>query len=83
MLKYTKVKTSEKKTDTIQNFVMRIKRGSKRFRLNLGKKATSQISPNITKYAELTNTVIGSDASGILNSSCGFWYLQNILEHLF
>jgi len=59
---------------------MRIKRGSKRFRIILGKTAMLQISPNITKYAELTNTVIGSDDSGMLNSSWGFSYLQNNLR---
>ena len=59
---------------------MRIKKGSKRFRVILSKKVTSIISPNISKYAELTGTIIGSEAAGILNSMWGLSYLHNNLR---
>jgi hypothetical protein len=74
---YTKNTTLEKKCDTVQNFLMRIKRGSKRVRAILCKGEIGIVSANITKYAELTETVINSDWSRILNSSWSFSYLQN------
>jgi len=76
-LKYAKIKTIEKKTDTVQDFLMRIKKGSKRIRKVFEEKIPEVIPPNILKFAELTNTFINVDESRSLNSSWGPSYLQN------
>jgi len=66
-----------KKIDTVQNFLMRIKRGSKRVRKVLSGTHECIVSQNILKFAELTETFINSDQSRVLNSSWGFGYLHN------
>ena len=65
------------KIDSVQNFCMRSKRGSKRYRMVLESSVHLGISPNISKFAELTDTIINEDYSKILNSSWGFSYLTN------
>ena len=56
---------------------MRIKRGSKRVRKILSGKNDECISCNISKYAELTETIIHLENSKILNSSCWYNYFHN------
>jgi len=80
LLKYVKNTTEEKKTDTVKNFLMRTKRGSKRIRKILSGKHECIVSPNILKFAELTDTFINSSQSKILNLSWGFGYLHNSMR---
>jgi len=75
--KYRKNDVKTQKVDTIQNFVMRIKNGSKSVRKILHGGPQKIVSPNIFKYAELTETIIDSAGSFLLNSSWGFSYLSN------
>jgi len=75
--KYKKLENSAKKTDTVQNFLMRIKRGSKRIRKIISDKRDMAVSSNILKFADLTETVIDADSSALLNTSWTFGYLEN------
>jgi len=75
--KYRKAEKKEQKTDTVQNFLMRIKKGSKRIRVVLETPPTSIVSQNMLKYGELTETIIDANQSSLLNSSWGFSYLHN------
>jgi len=78
--KYAKNDKIGKKTDTVQNFLMRIKKGSKRIRRVLEGKSPTLVTQNIYKFAELTNNFINADESRLLNSSWGYGYLQNSLR---
>jgi len=80
LLKYVKNTTEEKKTDTVKNFLMRTKKGSKRIRRILSGKHECIVSPNILKFAELTDTFINSSKSKLLNLSWGFGYLHNSMR---
>ena len=75
--KYSRADAKEKKTDTVQNFLMRIKKGSRRVRAILEKKITATVSSNMVKYAQLTETIIDYKNSEILNSAWSFSYLKN------
>jgi len=75
--KFQKFRNEEKKVDTIQNFIMRIKKGSKRIRNILHGPPHNIVSTNIAKYAELTETFIDSAGSSLLNSAWSFTYLSN------
>jgi len=75
--KFQKIRTEDKKHDTIQNFIMRIKSGSKRIRNILHGPSQIIVSNNIAKYAELTETFIDSAGSSLLNSAWCFTYLSN------
>ena len=66
-----------KKTDTIQNFCMRIKRGCKKFRKILEPTAVEIVSANILRYGEITETIVNSDESTRLNSLWGKNFLDN------
>ena len=77
LLKYQKAEVKEKKTDTVQNFLMRIKKGSKRIRKIFEKKVANFVTSNITKFADLTDTIINCENSAILNSAWTFSYLKN------
>ncbi len=77
ILKYKKNIKNEQKTDTVQNFLMRIKKGSKRIRMVLENVSVSAVSQNMLKYGELTETIIDANQSSLLNSSWGFSYLHN------
>jgi len=74
---YGKFSALDKKTDTVQNFLMRTKRGSKRIRNVLGDGEIGIVSPNILKFAELTEIVINSEESRFLNQCWSFGYLTN------
>jgi len=79
--KFSKNESYEKKTDTVQNFLMRIKRGSKTIRNILQGSHTCTVSQNILKYAELTDTFINADHSSVLNSSwISMGYLHNSVK---
>ena len=75
--KYSRADAKEKKTDTVQNFLMRIKKGSRRVRAILEKKITATVTSNMVKYAQLTETIIDYKNSEILNSAWSFSYLKN------
>jgi len=75
--KYEKNNREEKRVDTVQNFLMRIKKGSKRIRAVLRGTHECIVSANISKFAELTNTFINCEESRILNLAWSFGYLQN------
>jgi len=81
VLKFSKNESYEKKTDTVQNFLMRIKKGSKTIRNILQGSHTCTVSQNIIKYAELTDTFINADHSRVLNSSwVSMGYLHNSVK---
>ncbi len=68
LLKYTKNTAHEKKIDNLQNFCMRIKKGSKKFRKILeGGGGDGGVSGNISKFADLTDVIINGDNSIRLN----------------
>jgi len=67
----------EKKTDTVQNYLMRIKKGSKRIREVFSGKTSHSVSQNMLKYAELTETIINVNNSCLINSSWSYSYLHN------
>ena len=75
--KYAKNALFEKKTDTVQNFLMRIKKGSKTIRKIIQGTHNCVVSANILKYAELTENFINAEESRILNGSWGPGYLHN------
>jgi hypothetical protein len=56
---------------------MRTKKGSSKIRKILRGKPELTVSPNISKYAELTEIIINNEGSGLLNSCWGFSYLKN------
>jgi hypothetical protein len=75
---WQKTGIQEQVVDTPQNFCMRIKKGSKKFRKILS--ATNNrtgISTNCLKFAELIDLVIDTTASARLNS---LWY-YNFLDN--
>jgi len=56
---------------------MRIRRGSKKIRCILNGGELGIVSPNILKFADLTDIVISAESSRILNQSWSFGYLTN------
>jgi len=80
ILKFRKLDKKNLKVDTVQNFLMRTKGGSKRVRKVLCGKSSETVSSNILKYSELTQTIINSRWSALLNNSWSFSYLQNNLR---
>ena len=77
---YKKHTVLDCKTDTVQNFLMRVKRGSRHIRNVLTGSENGVVSQNIFKYAELTETVINAEHSRILNLSWSFGYLTNSVK---
>jgi len=75
--KFTKNNHLEKKIDNVKNFLMRVKKGSKRIRKILTGTHTCVVSPNILKFAELTECIIDAENSSRLNSSWGYSFLHN------
>jgi len=75
--KFKKPDKNDQKCDTVQNFLMRIRKGSKRIRMVMDSPPTSHVSPNMLKYGELTETIIDANNSGILNSSWNYSFLHN------
>jgi len=68
---------NEKRVDTVYNFCMRNKRGSKRYREILNGKNNDLISTNILKLGELLDQVINLESSMRLNSLWTLNYLNN------
>ena len=73
--KYTKENPINKKGTSVQEFVAKIKKGSKRYRAVIEFYVSTQISANITKFAETVDTVIPLKNSQFLNAAWGlpFW----------
>jgi len=68
-IKYGKQNQQEKKTDTLVNFCMRIKKGSKKYRKILTDGGGDLgVSSNVQRYAELAEVIIGSENSKRLNA---------------
>ena len=82
-IKYTKLSANEKKTDTVQNFCMRIKKGCKRFRKIIDPQLPTIVAPNIIRYADVTETFINSDQSCRLNGLWGIHTLENSTKTFF
>jgi len=66
--------------DSVQNFCMRTKKGSKKFRKVLSGNIQKKISTNIAKYADLTDTVINLERSLILNVQWGMNFYDNSMR---
>ena len=80
LTRYQKVLKIEKKTDTVQNFCMRIKKGSKRFRKILDPKSVTIVTPNILSFSEITDTTINWQSSAVLNSLWSKNYFGNYMK---
>ena len=65
--KFQKVEQNYKRVDTVQNFCMRIKRGSKKYRKITTGTVPDIISTNIIRYAETIDQVINLESSKRLN----------------
>ncbi len=66
--KYSKPDLTMKKQDKIENFCMRIKKGSKKFRKILSETPEPIVSSNILRFSEITEIVINAERSQALNS---------------
>jgi hypothetical protein len=75
--KHTKIEYNEKGIDTIQNFCMRIKRGSKKYRKIISGKVINSISGNMTRFSEILDQVINLETSVRLNSQWKPGFLDN------
>jgi hypothetical protein len=74
---FSKNTVLEKKSDSIQNFCMRIRRGSKKFRNILEGPLVLSISTNTKKFSDLIDCVINLDSSVKLNSMWTKNFLDN------
>jgi hypothetical protein len=74
---FKKNDVNEKRTDRIQDFCMRIKKGSKKFRKILTNVGGVGVSGNMQRYADLTDVIINQENSEKLNSLWGNSYLCN------
>ena len=61
----------------IEDFFRTLKKGSKTFKKIMEKTQGIYLPHNTIKYAEITNTVIGAEDSGVLNSIWGKNFLEN------
>jgi len=78
--KFQKRTHEGQKVDTVKDFLMRTKSGSKRVRKILQGKVPDIVSGNMLKFGELTENIVNSHWSATLNSSWGFSYLHNSLK---
>jgi len=74
---YRKIDNNERRRDTVRNFCMRIKRGSKKYRKIISGKTPFTISTNITRYSDIIDQVINLDNSVRLNTQWSCNYLDN------
>jgi len=74
---FSKTDFNRKRTDTVQNFCMRIKKGSKKYREVLTEKHPDVISANILRFAEISDQVINLENSIRLNGLWASNYLDN------
>jgi len=70
MRKYTKLDRNEKRTDYLQNFCMRIRRGSKLYRGVLCPKSAEFVPVNIVNFALICETTVNLEKSIRMN---GLW----------
>jgi len=77
VIKFRKFDNNEKKTDSVQNFCMRIRRGSKKFRKIISGKSPSVISTNIQRLSNILDQVINLENSLRINSQWGLNFLDN------
>ena len=64
---FRKQDQNQKRTETVQNFCMRIKQGSKKYRKILTGTVTDTISTNIIRHADIIDQVINLESSKRLN----------------
>ena len=74
---FSKNTVTEKKSDTVQNFCMRIRRGSKKYRKIIEGPVELHISSNIKKYSDLIDGVINLESSVRINCQWTPTYLDN------
>jgi len=74
---YKKIASHELKSDTVENFCMRSRRGSKRYRKILESSNTISISNNISKLSGILDQVINLEKSVRLNTV----WTQNFLNN--
>jgi hypothetical protein len=75
--KFSKTVLAHKKNDTIQNFCMRRKKGSKHFRKIMLQNNCEEISSNILKFSDLIDLVINYDGSKKLNKQWNLKFFDN------
>jgi len=75
--KHRKLDKNEQKTDSVKNFCMRIRKGSKRYRKIITGKIPAVISTNMTRYSEILDQVINLESSVRLNGQWGQSFLDN------
>jgi hypothetical protein len=67
-------------TQSVNEFFMSWKRGSRKIRCFLSKEVIDYIPHNIVKFADNTETIIGSDLAKFLNKSWNFYFFTNELR---
>ncbi len=77
VVQYLKMDNNDKKTDSVRNFCMRIRKGSKKYRKIITGKESSVISTNILRYADILDQVIDLESSVRLNNQWGYNFLDN------
>jgi len=75
--KYRKIDNNLKKKDTVKNFCMRIKRGSKKYRKIISGSVPEIISTNISRFSDIIDQVIDLEHSVRLNSQWRWNFLDN------
>ena len=76
-IKYSKHVQAEKKSMSVREFVEKIKKGSRKIRKIITHEDVLQISSNITKFANIIDTVINLEGSKKLNAQWGQPFLYN------
>ena len=74
---FRKQDQNQKRNDSVQNFCMRIKRGSKKYRKILTGTVPDIISTNITCFAEIIDQVINLESSKRLNQLWRWNFFDN------
>ena len=77
VLKFSKNDPSEQRSDSVQNFCMRIRKGSKKFRKIISEPHISSVSNNIKKFSEIIDLTINGENSAKLNSLWTLNFLDN------
>ena len=79
-VKYRKLEEKEKTSRSIQHFFSKIKKGSKKIRKIISLKNNEEISPNMLKFAEITDTIVNLDSSRRLNAVWDFSAFDNTMK---
>jgi hypothetical protein len=80
LLRYGSGDRAYAKIDSVHGFFSRWKKGSRKIRCLLSNENVDYIPHNMIKFAENTETVIGSDLAKLLNKSWNFYFYSNELR---